>query len=239
MTETVSIKGTNEGLVISFGSGPLQETLEEMESALSAKASFFIGGRVALRVGDRPLSAEQLAMIGQKLENHGMTLWAVDSEHPATLAAARELGLETALQPKDRPGRPVPEQIKREELSGVVVRRTLRSGQAFQHAGHVTLIGDLNPGAEIVAGGDIIVFGRLRGIAHAGAMGDEEAIICALELAPSQLRIGAQIARPPDRGRPPQMPEIASVQDDRIIVERWTKSGWSLAVGSLRLQIGG
>jgi septum site-determining protein MinC len=239
MTETVSIKGTNEGLVISLGSGPLQETLEDMESALSAKASFFIGGRVALRVGDRPLSAEQLAMIGRQLENHGMTLWAIDSEHPATLSAARELGLETALQPKDRPSRPAKEQIKREELPGVVVRRTLRSGQALQHPGHVTLIGDLNPGAEIVAGGDIIVFGRLRGIAHAGAMGDEEAIICALELVPSQLRIGAQIARPPDRGRPPKMPEIASVQDDRIIVERWTKTGWALAVGSVRLQIGG
>jgi septum site-determining protein MinC len=239
MAETVSIKGTNEGLVISLGQGPLQAILEDMESALSAKASFFIGGRVALRVGDRPLSAEQLAMMGRRLEDLGMTLWAVDSEHPATLAAARELGLEIALRSDERPGRPAPEQIPREELSGVVVRRTLRSGQAFQHAGHVTLIGDLNPGAEIVAGGDIVVFGRLRGIAHAGAMGDEEAIICALELAPSQLRIGSHIARSPERGRPPKMPEIASVQDDRIIVERWTKSGWSLAVGSVRLQIGG
>lgn len=239
MTDTVSIKGTNEGLIISLASGPLQEVLEDMESALSAKASFFIGGRVALRVGDRPLSSEQISMIGRRLENLGMTLWAVDSEHPETLAAARELGLETGLEPKDRPGRPGPEQAAREELSGIVVRRTLRSGQALQHAGHITLIGDLNPGAEIVAGGDIIVFGRLRGIAHAGAMGDEEAIICALELAPSQIRIGSHIARSPDRGRPPSMPEIASVQDDRIIVERWTKSGWTLAVGSFRLQIGG
>jgi septum site-determining protein MinC len=239
MTETVTIKGTNEGLVINLGSDPLQEALEELESALSAKASFFVGGRVALRVGDRPLSGEQLGTIGRMLEGHSMTLWAIDSEHPATLSAARELGLETALQPKERPGRPVPEQVKRDDLSGIVVRRTLRSGQALQHAGHVTLIGDLNPGAEIVAGGDIIVFGRLRGIAHAGAMGDDEAIICALELAPSQLRIGAHIARPPDRSRPPKMPEIASVQDGGIVVERWTKSGWSLAVGSVRLQIGG
>ena len=240
MTETVSIKGTNEGLVISLGSGPLQEALDEMEAALNAKASFFVGGRVALRVGERPLSAEQLATIGRMLENHGMTLWAIDSEHPATLSAAGELGLETALQPRERRGRPAPpEQITREKLSGIVERRTLRSGQALQHAGHITLIGDLNPGAEIVAGGDIIVFGRLRGIAHAGAMGDDQAIICALELAPSQLRIGAHIARPPDRGRPPKMPEIASVQDGGIVVERWTKSGWSLAVGSLRLHIGG
>jgi len=238
MTDRVSIKGTNEGLIISLGPGPWQEVLEEMESALSAKASFFIGGRVALRVGDRPLSAEQLAKIGRRLEDLGMTLWAVDSEHPETLAAASELGLETALQSMGRPGRPAPEQVAREELSGIVQRRTLRSGQALEHAGHVTLIGDLNPGAEIVAGGDIIVFGRLRGIAHAGAMGDEGAIICALELAPSQLRIGSHIARSPDRGRPPSMPEIASVQDGRIIVERWTKSGWTLAVGSLRVQIG-
>jgi len=239
MTETVSIKGTSDGLVISLGPGPLREVLDEMDEALSARASFFIGGRVSLRVGDRSLSAEQLAAIGRKLESLSMTLWAVDSDHPATLAAARELGLEIALQPKERPGRSTPAPAGREELPGIVVRRTLRSGQALQHAGHITLIGDLNPGAEIVAGGDIIVFGRLRGIAHAGAMGDEEAIICALELAPSQLRIGAHIARPPDRGRPPAMPEIASVQDGQIIVERWTKTGWSLAVGSLRLQIGG
>ena len=239
MTETVSIKGTRDGLLINLGSGPLQEALAELESALGAKASFFVGGRVALRVGDRSLSAEQLATMGRLLESHSMTLWAVDGEHPATLSAARELGLETEIQAKEHPHRPAPEQYKREDLSGIVVRRTLRSGQALQHPGHITLIGDLNPGAEIVAGGDIIVFGRLRGIAHAGAMGDDEAIICALELAPSQLRIGAHIARPPDRGRPPKMPEIASVQDGGIVVERWTKSGWSLAVGSVRLQIGG
>ncbi len=239
MTDTISIKGTNEGLVISLASGPLHEILQELETTLRAKASFFVGGRAALRVGDRSLSAEQLAMIGRQLESLNMTLWAVDSEHPATLAAAQELGLETGLQLRDHPGQPTPDQATRENLSGIMVRRTLRSGQALQHAGHVTLIGDLNPGAEIVAGGDIVVFGRLRGIAHAGAMGDEQAVICALELAPSQLRIGSHIARPPDRSRPPQMPEIACVQDGRIIVERWTKSGWTLAVGKLRVQIGG
>jgi septum site-determining protein MinC len=103
----------------------------------------------------------------------------------------------------------------------------------------VTLIGDVNPGAEIVAGGDIVVWGRLRGIAHAGAMGDEEAIICALELAPSQIRIGSHIARPPERSRPPKIPEFASVQDDRIIVERWAQTGWNLVFGKFRLELGG
>ena len=239
MADTVTIKGTSEGLVISLGEGPLGTVLEEMDTRLGAKASFFVGGRVALRVGDRNLSAEQLQAIGNQLQSHGVTLWAVESEHPATCAAAEDLGLETNLHPAARSVSPTPEQIPREELTGLLIRRTLRSGQAVRHAGHVTLIGDVNPGAEIVAGGDIVVWGRLRGIAHAGAMGDEGAIICALELAPSQIRISSHVARPPERSRSPRIPEIASVQGDRVIVERWAKSGWNLVLGKFKLELGG
>jgi septum site-determining protein MinC len=239
MSERVTIKGTSEGLIISLGPGPLKSVLEEMEVRLGAKASFFVGGRVALRVGDRPLSAEQLEMIGIKLEELGVTLWAVEGEHPTTQAAAKELGLEASLHPAARPSPSGAEHIPRDEMAGIVELRTLRSGQAIHYGGHVTLIGDVNPGAEIVAGGDIIVWGRLRGIAHAGAMGNDRAIICALELAPSQIRIGSHIARPPERGRPPKVPEIATVQEDRIVVESWNKGGWSLDLGALRLEFGG
>lgn len=238
MTDTVTIKGTSEGLVITIGSGPLNSVLEEMEARLSAKASFFVGGRVALRVGDRALSAEQLQTIGGILERIGVTLWAVESEHPATHAATQELGLETQLHPVLIPAGQAPEELLEQDMAGILVHRTLRSGQALHHAGHVTLIGDVNPGAEVIAGGDIVVWGKLRGIAHAGAMGNESSVICALELAPSQIRIGEHIARPPERSRPPNVPEIASVQEDGIVVERWMKGGWSLAVGNLRVQIG-
>jgi septum site-determining protein MinC len=100
------------------------------------------------------------------------------------------------------------------------------------------LIGDVNPGAEIVAGGNIIVWGALRGTAHAGAMGDEGAIICALELAPRQIRIGSLIARSPERGRPPRMPEVASVQGDHIVVESWKRPAWSFELGKLRVEYG-
>jgi septum site-determining protein MinC len=243
MSETVTIKGTSEGLVISLGPGPLQSVLDEMETRLGTKASFFVGGRVALRVGDRPLSAEQLESIGTRLEELGVTLWAVEGEHPSTQAAAQQLGLETDLHPTARPSPSEAEHIPREEMAGIVELRTLRSGQAIRYAGHVTLIGDVNPGAEIVAGGDIVVWGKLRGIAHAGAMGDDGAIVCALELAPSQIRIGSHIARPPERGRPPKVPEIATVQEDRIVVESWNKADgrrrWTLDLGALRLEFGG
>jgi len=223
MSETVVIKGTSEGLVITLGKGPLDAVLSEMEGLLASKASFFVGGRVALHVGDRALSTEQLEEVGHIVERCGVTLWAVESENPTTLVAVKALGLETGLRSRAPAATEKQEQIPLEELVGIVVRGTLRSGQAIRHAGHISLIGDVNPGAEIVAGGDVIVWGKLRGIVHAGVVGDDRAVVCALQLAPGQIRIGSHIARPPERGRLPKVPEIASVQDDRIVVERWDK----------------
>jgi septum site-determining protein MinC len=222
--DTIAIKGTSDGLVITLGDGPMETVLDEMEAQLSSKASFFLGGRAALRVGERPLSSEQLQAIGSLLELTGMSLWAIEAEHPTTLVAAQELGLETNIKPAQPPAATQVEQRAAGEGSaGLIVQQTLRSGQAIRHAGHICVIGDANPGSEIVAGGNIIVWGKLRGIAHAGAMGDDDAIICALQLMPSQIRIGTHIARPPDRGRAPKSPEVASVQKDRIVVERWNK----------------
>lgn len=222
--DKVTIRGTSEGLIISLGPGPLYEVLEEMENRLSTRASFFRGGRVALRTGERALSEEQLRAIGNRLEGLGVSLWAVETEHPATETAAREMGIEVRAHPAAPPQVQPAEQIPPEERPGLVLRRTLRSGQAVHNTGHVVLIGDVNPGAEVVAGGDIIIWGKLRGTAHAGALGDETAVICALQMMPSQIRIGSLIARPPDRSRPPKVPEIASVQKGRIVVERWNKT---------------
>ncbi len=221
--ERVTIRGTSEGLVVSLGSGPLPEILEEMESRLSSQASFFRGGRVALRTGERAMSEEQLCSVGSLLEGQGVTLWAVEAEHPATEAAARALGLEIRSQPEVPVTVEPWELLPPQEVPGVVARRTLRSGQVINHIGSVVVIGDVNPAAEIVAGGDIVVWGKLRGTAHAGAMGDETAQICALQFMPSQIRIGSLIACPPDRSRPPKVPEVAYVEKGRIVVERWNR----------------
>ena len=151
-----------------------------------------------------------------------MGLWAVGSDHPATVVAAHEMGLESIVS--GQAGAPTASgQPFGEEPGGLVLRGTLRSGQVVSHTGHVVLIGDINPGAEIVAGGDIVVWGKLRGKAHAGATGNEEAVICALQLAPSQIRIASVIARSPERGKPPKAAEVASVHDGQIVVERWDK----------------
>ena len=77
-------------------------------------------------------------------------------------------------------------------------------------------------GAEIQAGGDVIVWGRLRGSVHAGVKSGSEAIVCALQLSPMQLRIGTHITlSPTDDGSREITPEIASVQDGQIVAEPW------------------
>jgi len=78
-----------------------------------------------------------------------------------------------------------------------VYKGTVRAGQCLTFDGDIVVIGDVNPGGEIVANGDVYVFGKLRGIAHAGAMGNEQSIIAAAEFAPMQLRIGNKVSRAP------------------------------------------
>jgi septum site-determining protein MinC len=102
-------------------------------------------------------------------------------------------------------------------VSTLYHRGTLRGGQALHNLGNLVVIGDVNPGAELVASGDIVVFGALRGVAHAGAQGDRAARVIALELAPTQLRIATLIATS-DGGTKQRGPEHASIADERIVV---------------------
>ena len=102
-----------------------------------------------------------------------------------------------------------------------MIRRTLRSGRTVRSQGHVVVFGDVNPGAEIIADGDVIIWGRLRGNVHAGASGDESAFVCALDMIPTQLRIAGYISISPSDKRHKPKPEMALIRDSRIIVEAW------------------
>ncbi len=105
----------------------------------------------------------------------------------------------------------------------LLIRRTLRSGQRVHFRGNVVVVGDVNPGAEITAGGDIIVMGWLRGVAHAGAYGDERAIVSAFRLEPTQLRIAHLIGRAPDdvEESAPKVPEFAEVREGHLVIDQW------------------
>jgi septum site-determining protein MinC len=101
---------------------------------------------------------------------------------------------------------------------------TLRGGQALHHDGNIVVVGDVNPGTELVATRDIVVFGRLLGVAHAGAQGDDNAKVFALQLQATQLRIATCIAVDEDRSRDASEPEVAFVRDGRIAIAPFSKA---------------
>ncbi|MEA5083960.1 septum site-determining protein MinC [bioreactor metagenome] len=96
----------------------------------------------------------------------------------------------------------------------------LRSGMVLEYDGSIILLGDVNPGAQIRATGNIIVLGALKGVAHAGAQGERDAYVFALNLAPVQLRIADIITRFPDNGNSKSNinPEYAYVEDGTVYV---------------------
>jgi len=222
MNQHLQIKGIREGLLVTLGDQPWDEVHQALLDHLDQQVEFLRGARLALDVGNHVLKAADLGHLSKEIADRDLTLWAVISNSPTTERSAQSFGLATRLY---KP-RPVPEVSGRQETavqeagSAILVRRTLRSGASLRHPGHIVLIGDINPGAEIVARGDVIVWGRLRGMVHAGAEGDEGAVICALDLSPTQLRIASQIAVTPKR-RGKTQPEMARIVNGQVVAEPW------------------
>ena len=127
----------------------------------------------------------------------------------------KELNLESINRISER---------RKEDTKGdrlLVVDRSLRSGQKVEHNGDVLVLGDVNKDAEVLAVGNIIIMGALRGIAIAGALGDEGAVVVALKMEPQQIRIGKKIAISDDSERvSPGYPEVARVEDGMIVLEK-------------------
>lgn len=236
----IQVKGIREGILLSLDdrdttTDVLMETLGQ---ELAQKRDFLEGSRIILEVGSRPLQRGELAEIQALLEENGLELWAVLAETQGTKEAARELSLATrlagsntdlegnALRQAADVDAEMPESGTESAEPGrasdaILLQETVRSGQSVFHEGHVIIVGDVNPGAEVVAGGNVLVWGRLRGLVHAGALGDASAVICALHLAPTQLRIANQIAIAPEEGQKTPVPEMASIRDGQIVADPW------------------
>jgi septum site-determining protein MinC len=221
MSEMVQIKGIREGLLITLGGGEWEQVQRAMLEQLDQQVEFLRGARLAIDVGSHVLKVADMSRLRSEILDRELSLWALLSESPTTIQTAQTLGLATRIT-KPRPELTVarPETNLQGGEQAVLFQRTLRSGFTIQYPGHVIVIGDINPGAEITAGGDIIVWGRVRGMVHAGAQGNAEAVICALDLSPTQLRIAGKIAVTPQR-RGKLQPEMARLRDGQVVAELW------------------
>jgi septum site-determining protein MinC len=104
----------------------------------------------------------------------------------------------------------------------LLLKRSLRSGKVIKHDGHLIIVGDVHAGSEVVATGDIVVWGEIRGIVHAGAKGNQLAEIRAMRIEALQIRIADVLARRPDKlfyhkGSDDQVqPEVARITEGEI-----------------------
>lgn len=220
-SSTVQIKGLRDGLLVTLTGEVWDEQRASLVQQIDERQAFFKGARLALDLGSQELGVNEMVDLRDMLSERGISLWAVISESPKTEKTAQLLGLATRIS------KPRPEEKRRyavEDLgdeTALFLNKTLRSGTRIEFPGHVVVLGDVNPGAEIIAEGNVIVWGRVRGVVHAGCKGNRQAIICALDLSASQLRIADEVSALLKPRSSPH-PEIASINPDgRLQSESW------------------
>jgi septum site-determining protein MinC len=207
----VTLRGTRDGLLIVLGDGAWDSVMRDLENQLARPnaSAFFRGARVSVETGNRFLNQVERLELESILAAHNIRVGVMAPAASAPPAARAE---RTDMYTRETDAHQV-----------LMIRRTLRSGQIIHHQGPVVVYGDVNDGAEIVATGDVLIFGKLRGVVHAGAGGDDHATIGAFALNPPQLRIGNFIAAssPDDKKRKTRGAEIALVREGRIVIEPW------------------
>lgn len=234
----IAIKGTRGGLLLTLEpETSFSELLHALAERLAEAPAFFRGASLSVDTSRRMLRVSERVQLEDLLAHYQMSVMALEQVIPSTGKGPKETKTIT-LPPLDFSSEPsgsepttmqetgpVPAvaaaRDPRESADTLFLRRTVRSGQAIHHASTVVVLGDVNPGAEIVAGGDILVWGVLRGMVHAGYPDNETALVCALQLAPVQLRIAHLLSRPPEGFETQPRPEIASIKQGQIIVETW------------------
>jgi len=168
------------------------------------------------------LDGRQLQEIAEALSERNLQLKLVCTNRRQTAVAAVTAGYsveqESAIAYINQPtktattGQPL--------LEPLYLESTLRSGIEIRHPGTVIILGDVNPGSSVIADGDIIVWGRLRGFVHAGAKGKRECLIMALQMEATQLRIADSVARSPENPPAQFFPEVAYVTNQGIRIAK-------------------
>ncbi|HEY9695469.1 MAG TPA: septum site-determining protein MinC [Oculatellaceae cyanobacterium] len=177
---------------------------------------------VHLVAQDRLLDGRQLKAISDTLANAQLQLQRVYTSRRQTAVAAATAGYAVEQQiilSSLIASEALPDPRLTDPL---YIETTVRSGAEIHHPGTVVILGDVNPGGIVVAGGDILIWGRLRGVAHAGSEGNLECRIMALQMQPTQLRIADYVARAPEKPPAQFYPEVAYVTAEGIRITRAT-----------------
>ncbi|MED5384431.1 MAG: septum site-determining protein MinC [Cyanobacteriota bacterium] len=187
--------------------------------ALPGQLQSLKAGTIQIECGDWRLSCSDLQRLLNVLAEHEISLEMLSALLPETVVSANALGLPARLIDGLTlpPTAPDPDGSSPQQL--LFHQGTLRSGDQLRGDGDILVLGDVNPGATLSAAGHVMVWGRLRGIAHAGREGDRNARIVALQLRPLQLRIADIVARGPEDVPQLGLAEQARLDGDDIVIE--------------------
>lgn len=208
MSVEIIAAGVDNELVIDLTAwGSFADMKAELERNLEAIDNYLMGSFISIDVGNKSISERQLREMEDILLDHGFHLKDLINNHSTQGQNRISINTNNAEIP--------------DCADTVLIYRNLRSGQKIFNKGNMVILGDVNPGAEVIAGGNILVMGALRGMAHAGAFGDEKAIIAAFRLSPTQLRIANHITRPPDgESIIVNNPELAKIRAGKVVIEK-------------------
>ena len=206
----LQIKANREGFVLlPEEAASFQAVFAYLKNRLEHSRDFFRHTKMVLDLRFRVFSIEEIQSIDNLLkESCGAGLVEIKLKEGFSLFTERR---ERIIVP--------PPASKDVEGVPLIVRQTCRSGARVVSQSDCLVLGDVNPGAEVIAYGDVVVFGSLRGLAHAGAAGNRHAKIWALSMEPNQLRIADMVAVPPRGSKPvPKRYEVALVRGESIEV---------------------
>ena len=217
--EIVKLKGNRGGLQLVFAPNADFESIrDDIQRKLEEGSRFFRRG-TEIQIAPGVLSEANEAVLRKLFHRHGILFRVEEPVEPPPRPKTEQ---KPAAPPKPKP-EPIVEPPKAipsmDEPQMLVVNRTIRSGQEIKTPGSVMICGNVNPGAQIIAGGSIDIRGACKGLVHAGAYGDTSAFIVADQLMPTQIRIADRIAQPPENMKKPQAAERASIKDGKIVIE--------------------
>lgn len=191
---------------------PWSEVWQELKHLLQTKEqSWQAQTSVCLVSGDRLLDTRQLQTIADTLKEVELQLTTVRTDRRQTAVAAATMGYSVEQNSQISSLNTQPSSESKLLAEPLYIQQTVRSGVEIRHPGTIIICGDLNPGGIAIAEGDIFVWGRLRGVAHAGAQGNRKSLIMALQMEFTQLRIADTKARPPQTLPQNFQPEVAFV----------------------------
>ena len=196
MSQPVVIKGNKHGIIVVLDAeAEFKDLKVQIEEKFKASAKFFGSADMALGFEGRVLSDEQQREVLDIIANVSQLNIICIIDHDEAQDAVFKAAID----------------------------QTVSAGQVLETEGSIIVLGDVNPGGRIIAGGSVIILGSLRGNVFAGAGGNEDCFVVALEMNPMQIKIGEVIARSSDSAPRKKSkgiaPKIAYVDDSNIYIE--------------------